>query len=71
MYKCAYAFVARGNINKLVIILRHGAIVDDDQRILISIATRVTDLISVVATREVMEKPNTDKTSPAGKDYRG
>jgi len=42
MYRYAYAFVVRGNINKLVIILK---------RILIPIATRVTDLISIIATR--------------------
>jgi hypothetical protein len=29
-----------------------------------SIATRVTDLTSIVAKRQAMEKPNTDKITP-------
>jgi len=32
IYICAYGFIARGNINKLVIILRHRASIDDDPR---------------------------------------
>jgi len=61
MCVCAYAFVAckykQTRNNKTQSVGDESA-----KRILIFIATRVTDLISIVATRRAMEKPNMDKT---------